>query len=73
MKIKVTTPPPQSDVLLPGRSSSMFPVADKVEAFKGKPALWTKRPQEKRMCVLIRTGICVGVCDCSMYVSIVNW
>lgn len=34
---------------LQGRNINIFFVADKVEAFKRKFALWTKRAQEKRM------------------------
>uniref|UniRef100_A0A3Q2WIW4 DUF4371 domain-containing protein n=1 Tax=Haplochromis burtoni TaxID=8153 RepID=A0A3Q2WIW4_HAPBU len=37
------------NISLQGRNSNMFFVADKVEAFKGKIALLTKRAQEKRM------------------------
>uniref|UniRef100_A0A3Q2WSY1 HAT C-terminal dimerisation domain-containing protein n=1 Tax=Haplochromis burtoni TaxID=8153 RepID=A0A3Q2WSY1_HAPBU len=39
----------QLNISLQGRNSNMFFVADKVEAFKGKIALLTKRAQEKRM------------------------
>ncbi|XP_073711484.1 SCAN domain-containing protein 3-like [Misgurnus anguillicaudatus] len=39
----------QLNVSLQGRNSNIFFVADKVEAFKRKLALWIKRTQEKRM------------------------
>ena len=39
----------QLNTSLQGRNSNIFFVADKVEAFKRKLALWTKRAQEKRM------------------------
>ncbi|KAM3862185.1 SCAN domain-containing protein 3-like [Diretmus argenteus] len=39
----------QLNLTLQGRNSSIFLVADKVEAFKRKLALWTKRVQEERM------------------------
>ncbi|KAE8278788.1 Zinc finger MYM-type protein 6 [Larimichthys crocea] len=39
----------QLNISLQGRGSNMFVVADKVQAFKRKLALWTKRAQEKRM------------------------
>uniref|UniRef100_A0A3B4U0T5 HAT C-terminal dimerisation domain-containing protein n=1 Tax=Seriola dumerili TaxID=41447 RepID=A0A3B4U0T5_SERDU len=39
----------QLNISLQGRNSNIFFVADKVQAFKRKLALWTKRAQEKRM------------------------
>uniref|UniRef100_A0A3Q3FIE2 DUF4371 domain-containing protein n=1 Tax=Kryptolebias marmoratus TaxID=37003 RepID=A0A3Q3FIE2_KRYMA len=39
----------QLNTSLQGRNSNIFFVADKVQAFKKKIALWTKRAQEKRM------------------------
>uniref|UniRef100_A0A665UE46 HAT C-terminal dimerisation domain-containing protein n=1 Tax=Echeneis naucrates TaxID=173247 RepID=A0A665UE46_ECHNA len=39
----------QLNISLQGRASNMFVVADKVQAFKRKLSLWTKRAQEKRM------------------------
>ncbi|KAL2096421.1 hypothetical protein ACEWY4_008569 [Coilia grayii] len=39
----------QLNISLQGRNSNIFFVADKVQAFKRKRALWTKRVQEKRM------------------------
>uniref|UniRef100_A0A665TDI7 HAT C-terminal dimerisation domain-containing protein n=1 Tax=Echeneis naucrates TaxID=173247 RepID=A0A665TDI7_ECHNA len=39
----------QLNISLQGRASNVFVVADKVQAFKRKLALWTKRAQEKRM------------------------
>ncbi|KAE8284595.1 Zinc finger MYM-type protein 6 [Larimichthys crocea] len=39
----------QLNISLQGRASNMFVVANKVQAFKRKLALWTKRAQEKRM------------------------
>lgn len=39
----------QLNTSLQGRNSNIFSVADKVQAFKKKLALWSKRAQEKRM------------------------
>ncbi|XP_077065697.1 SCAN domain-containing protein 3-like [Siphateles boraxobius] len=39
----------QLNISLQGRNSNIFFVADKVQAFKRKLALWIKRAQEKRM------------------------
>ena len=39
----------QLNISLQGRNSNIFFVADKVQAFKRKLALWTKRAQEERM------------------------